>query len=173
MAPDVAPRDRRQLLLVVAIVVAVVALVRLVPEGAWDRLRFESLAATAVGVTLLVSSTAFALWARITLGAMWSADTVAKEGHELRTRGPYGVTRHPIYTGILGMLLGTALLLGAGSALMVLPMGLAFFAVKIRAEERLMLQSFPDDYPRYRRQVPQLVPLVRRPHGEPTRTGRR
>ena len=45
---------------------------------------------------------------------MWSMDAAVKEGHRLRTEGPYGITRHPIYTGLLGMLLGSLLLAGVG-----------------------------------------------------------
>jgi protein-S-isoprenylcysteine O-methyltransferase Ste14 len=156
--------ERRQTVLAAAAVIAVVAIVRFLPDGVWDSLRTGSPLITALGLALLVASTAFTLWARAALGTMWSADTVVKEGHRLRTDGPYGVTRHPIYTGMLGMLLGTVLVFGVGRALMILPVGLTFFAVKIRAEERLMSASFPDEYPRYRQRVPQLIPLLRRPH---------
>jgi protein-S-isoprenylcysteine O-methyltransferase Ste14 len=68
------------------------------------------------------------------------------------------VTRHPIYTGVLGMLFGATLLSGIGQWIVLFPVGLVLFEVKIRMEEHLMLATFPDEYPRYRRQVPQLVP---------------
>ena len=68
------------------------------------------------------------------------------------------MTRHPIYTGLLGMLLGATLLSGIGQWIVLFPVGLILFEVKIRMEEHLMLATFPDEYPRYRRQVPQLVP---------------
>ncbi|HEY0409015.1 MAG TPA: isoprenylcysteine carboxylmethyltransferase family protein [Candidatus Dormibacteraeota bacterium] len=79
-------------------------------------------------------------------------------GLPLRTDGPYRVTRHPIYTGMLGMLVGTALLGGVGRWAVVLAVGVVYAAVKIRAEERLLGAEFPEDYPRYRERVPQLVP---------------
>jgi len=59
-----------------------------------------------VGLAILAVSTAFTIWARPALRTMWSFDPVVKQAHLLRTRGPYAVTRHPIYTGLLGMLLG-------------------------------------------------------------------
>ncbi len=99
-----------------------------------------------------------ALWARFSLGTMWSMAPQVKDDHQLRTHGPYAVTRHPIYTGLLGMLLGATLLSGIGQWIVLLPAGLVLFAVKIRMEEHLMLAAFPEQYPRYRRQVPQLVP---------------
>jgi hypothetical protein len=43
----------------------------------------------------------------------------------------------------------------------VRPVYLVVLEVKIRIEERLMLAEFPEDYPRYRRHVPQLVPGLR------------
>ena len=99
---------------------------------------------------------------------MWSSSPdVLRADHELRTDGPYAVTRHPIYTGLLGMLVGTVLLSGFGISLGFLVVGVAFLAPRIPIEERLMSQAFPDVYARYRRRVPRLVPrlhLPRRSH---------
>jgi protein-S-isoprenylcysteine O-methyltransferase Ste14 len=90
-----------------------------------------------------------------------------QEDHQLRTDGPYGITRHPIYTGLLGMLLGTALLNGLGASLGVLVVGAVFVATRIPVEERLMSTAFPDEYGSYRDRVPLLIPrlhLLRRSH---------
>ena len=120
------------------------------------------------GFVLLVASTAFTVWARLRLGRMWSASpNMLREDHELRTDGPYAITRHPIYTGLLGMLLGTVLLNGLGASLALLAVGAVFLAGRIPIEERLMSEAFPDDYARYRRRVPRFVPglhLFRRSH---------
>jgi deazaflavin-dependent oxidoreductase (nitroreductase family) len=67
-----------------------------------------------LGLSVLVASTVFTLWARFSLGTMWSVGPRITGGGQLRTRGPYAVTRHPIYSGMLGMLLGTTLLSGIG-----------------------------------------------------------
>jgi protein-S-isoprenylcysteine O-methyltransferase Ste14 len=124
---------------------------------------FDDLAAGALwvrvlGLAVLVASTVFTLWARFSLGTMWSVAPKVKGDHQLRTHGPYAVTRHPIYTGLLGMLLGATLLSGIGQWIVLFPVGLIVFEVKIRMEEHLMLATFPDEYLRYRRRVPQLVP---------------
>jgi protein-S-isoprenylcysteine O-methyltransferase Ste14 len=95
-----------------------------------------------LGAALLVLTTGFIVWARVTLGTMWSSSPVAKEGHVLRTDGPYSVTRHPIYTGILGMLLTTAIALGFGAWLYVVPLVIVFFELQIRAEEKLLNEAF-------------------------------
>jgi protein-S-isoprenylcysteine O-methyltransferase Ste14 len=93
---------------------------------------------------------------------MWSSYVVAREGHELRTDGPYGIVRHPIYAGILCMLLGSAMLDGFGLWTLALIGGGALVLLRVRAEERLLSDVFPDDYERYRRRVPALIPLMRR-----------
>jgi protein-S-isoprenylcysteine O-methyltransferase Ste14 len=119
------------------------------------------------GLVVLIGSTVFTLWARLELGRMWSASPdMLTEGHELRTDGPYAVTRHPIYTGILGMLIGTALLNGLGASLLLLVVGVAVVATRIPIEERLMTKTFPDQYAWYRKRTPRIVPglqLLRRP----------
>ena len=135
-----------------------------VPTSDWNDLSVHTIGVRLVGLAILVGSTAFTLWARFTLGTMWSSDPTVKQGHELRTDGPYGVTRHPIYTGMLGMLLGTTLVSGVGPLLMVVPVVLVLFEIKLHIEERLMLTAFPGEYPQYRERVPQLVPGLRRLH---------
>ena len=93
---------------------------------------------------------------------MWSASpTMLRANHELRTDGPYAITRHPIYTDLLGMLLGTVLLNGLGVSLALLVVGAAVLVTRIPIEERLMSKTFPDEYARYRERVPRLVPSLR------------
>jgi protein-S-isoprenylcysteine O-methyltransferase Ste14 len=111
-----------------------------------------------LGLAVLIASTVFTLWARFSLSTMWSVAPKVKGDHKLRIHGPYAVTRYPIYTGLLGMMLGATLLSGIGQWIVLFPVGLIVFEVKIRMEERLMVVTFPDEYPRYRRRVPQLVP---------------
>ena len=124
----------------------------------FDGLAVGALWVRVLGLAVLVASTVFTLWARFSLGTMWSIAPQVKDDHRLRTQGPYAVTRHPIYTGVLGMILGATLLSGIGQWIVLFPVALILFEVKIRMEEHLMLATFPDDYPQYRRQVPQLVP---------------
>ena len=120
------------------------------------------------GMALLLSATAFTLWARVELGTMWSSMVVTKTDHALRTRGPYAITRHPIYTGLLGMLLGTALIDDLGRAAVVFVLAVIYIAWKSRAEERLLTGIFPE-YERYRRRVPRLIPMPPRVGGPPRR----
>jgi protein-S-isoprenylcysteine O-methyltransferase Ste14 len=111
-----------------------------------------------LGFAVIVGSTAFALWARFALGTSWTVAPRVRGDRRLRTTGPYAVTRHPIYTGLVGMLLGTTLLAGIGQWIVLVVAGAIVAEVKIRMEEELLMAVFPDEYARYRRRVPQLIP---------------
>jgi protein-S-isoprenylcysteine O-methyltransferase Ste14 len=113
-----------------------------------------------LGLVVLLAGTAFTLWTRGVLGTMWSSVAVVKEDHKLRTDGPYRFVRHPIYTGLLAMLLGTAFLNGLGVWVAIWLVAVVLLELKIYDEERLLRKTFPEEYERYRRSVPQLVPGV-------------
>ena len=121
-------------------------------DDAWERVP---------GLIVLVASTGFALWARLALGTSWSVGPVVAGDQRLRTTGPYAITRHPIYTGLLGMLVGTAMAAGLGQWAPLVPVGLIGMEAKIRMEERLLLSVFPEEYRQYRQRVPQLIPGLR------------
>jgi protein-S-isoprenylcysteine O-methyltransferase Ste14 len=112
------------------------------------------------GAALTILGCLFAIWARLALADNWSGRPTVKAGHELVVRGPYALARHPIYTGILVAAIGTWLtdpqwrrVLGV----VIIALSLLF---KIRQEERLMVEAFPDSYPLYQRRVKKLIPGV-------------
>ena len=109
---------------------------------------------------LCVIGLAFAFWARVTLGRNWSGVVTLKEGHELVEGGPYRFVRHPIYTGILTMFFATALALGHLAGFAAALLVLASFWIKLRDEEQLMLQQFPERYAAYRRRAKRIIPFV-------------
>lgn len=95
--------------LIIVTVISVAA-----PKADWQSLAVHAPVARILGLVILLAATAFTIWARLVLGIMWSGAPAVKQEHQLRTGGPYGITRHPIYTGILGMLLGSMLVAGPG-----------------------------------------------------------
>jgi protein-S-isoprenylcysteine O-methyltransferase Ste14 len=130
----------------------------LVPDRVWHGLRYPSSWLDTAGIILLLAGTAFTLWARWRLGTMWTGTVTVKKEHELRTDGPYAITRNPIYTGLLAMVLGTALVNGGGEWLLYLVIVFVALPVKIRAEEQLLTAEFPEAYPAYIAAVPRLFP---------------
>jgi protein-S-isoprenylcysteine O-methyltransferase Ste14 len=113
-----------------------------------------------VGVFAVAAGLAFAAWARVRIGRLWSSTITLKTGHVLIQDGPYALTRHPIYTGMLVALLGTALLQGTGGAVVGLGLFVLGFVVKLREEERLLTHHFGAAYHAYQAEVPALLPRL-------------
>jgi protein-S-isoprenylcysteine O-methyltransferase Ste14 len=149
-----------RLVLIAAIALAVIYRDRL-PVGAFALAVTQAAAATgaaAVGSVLCVIGLAFAIWARVALGRHWGMPMTLRDAPELVTSGPYAYVRHPIYTGLAAMMIGTTL---------VYPLGVLWCAVMIpymvfsaRREERDMDRLFPDVYPAYKQRSKMLVPFV-------------
>ena len=101
-----------------------------------------------------------AVWSRKTLAGNWSSDVTFKAGHELIERGPYRWARHPIYTSLLLMLLGTAMV--GGRVASFVGVGICFLAlwIKLKQEERLLTRHFPAAYAAYQARVKALVPFL-------------
>jgi protein-S-isoprenylcysteine O-methyltransferase Ste14 len=113
-----------------------------------------------IGTLICVFGLFVTIWARRTLAGNWSSDVTFKQGHELVKTGPYRFVRHPIYTGLLLMALGTAVAAGPLRSWLGLVMVGVGFWIKLKQEERLMLRHFPEQYPVYQKQVKALVPFV-------------
>jgi protein-S-isoprenylcysteine O-methyltransferase Ste14 len=112
-----------------------------------------------IAATFVVLGVLFAIWARIHLGTNWSPAPAIKENHELVTSGPYRFVRHPIYTGILLAALGAALT-GAVFGIAILLIASVMFLLRIKKEERIMLELFPDTYPAYQSRTKKLIPFI-------------
>lgn len=112
-----------------------------------------------VGIVLCAAGIAFAIRARRYLGRNWGMPMSLQEGHELVTTGPYARVRHPIYTGILLAMLGSALTVGAA---WFIPFVIfcVYFVYSAKTEEKLMMQQFPNEYPAYKERTKMLVPFV-------------
>jgi protein-S-isoprenylcysteine O-methyltransferase Ste14 len=119
-----------------------------------------------LGVALVLCGLGFAVWARVHLGRNWSSTPVIKKEQAIVRSGPYGITRHPIYTGLLLALAGQALVATYVGAVFGLACVIAGVLLKIRQEETLLVGHFGDAYLTYRSEVPALVPSLRpRRHG--------
>lgn len=112
-----------------------------------------------LGVGSCVAGFAFAFWARVHIGRNWGVPMSLREGHELVTSGPYRYVRHPIYTGIMLAMIGTALATDA-RWLALFPIYCAYFIFSARSEEKTMQAQFPQAYPEYRRRTKMLIPFV-------------
>lgn len=140
-------------LLVAGQVVLLVALV-LTPAGTlWPT------PAWVVGASWALSATGvvWALWAALRLGDRLTPTPVPRDGGQLRTDGPYAQVRHPIYTGVLLIVVGIALRTGSAVGLALAVVTVGFFHGKAAFEERLLAERFPT-YERYAAATPRFVP---------------
>ena len=111
---------------------------------------------------VLLVGISFTWWARIHLGRFWSNAITHKEGHNIIDSGPYGLVRHPIYTGLILGILATGIAVATPASLL----GALLISFgewqKARMEERfLSVELGPEAYESYRRRVPMIVPLLR------------
>ncbi len=113
-----------------------------------------------IAVALIIAGLGLAIWARRALGGNWSGAVTVKQGHELVKEGPYRRIRHPIYSGVLLMILGTGLASGQAHGLVAFAIALICLYLKARVEERWMESEFGQLYVDYRRTSWALIPAV-------------
>ena len=111
-------------------------------------------------VLLAALGIAFAWWARLYLGRLWSGSITRKEEHHVVDTGPYAWVRHPIYTGLLTAAVATAVAVGELHSVLGALLLIIAYWMKARLEERFLREELgPDAYDSYRARVPMLVPL--------------
>ncbi len=113
----------------------------------------------AIGAVVFASGLALAVWARLHLGRNWGMPMSEKSEPELITSGPYRFVRHPIYSGLLLGLLGTALVINLIGLLIVAILG-GYFYYCASVEERNLTATFPNAYPTYRANTKMLIPFL-------------
>ena len=123
----------------------------------WD----ESFAIGWSMVAVSAMAYAWCWWARVYLGSLWSAGVSRKERHRVVDTGPYGVVRHPMYTGGIVVMFAFAATHARPFGLLVALVFTVFFTWKARVEERFLREELGVAYDRYRQQVPMLVPFLR------------
>jgi protein-S-isoprenylcysteine O-methyltransferase Ste14 len=109
---------------------------------------------------LCICGLGFCFWARAVLGSNWSGTVTLKENHELILRGPYRLVRHPIYTGLLAMVIATVIQQGHIAGIIGLILVFVSLWIKLSDEEEVMHKQFPDQYAAYRERVKRIIPFI-------------
>jgi protein-S-isoprenylcysteine O-methyltransferase Ste14 len=112
------------------------------------------------GLAIQAAFTMLAIWSRRHLGSNWSGEVRIAAQHQLVRSGPYRYIRHPIYTGVLGMYVGTCLVSGEIHAPVALLIVIAAYWRKIRMEERALGETFGAEFREYQRGTWAVVPLL-------------
>ncbi|HTT84278.1 MAG TPA: isoprenylcysteine carboxylmethyltransferase family protein [Rhizomicrobium sp.] len=124
------------------------------------RLWLVPLAVAWICVALIALGFAFSAWARVYLGPLWSGTITKKADHKIVNTGPYGIVRHPIYTGILLAVYATAAAKGTVLGLIGASIITIGIWMKARLEERWLREELGADiYDAYRRRVSMLIPF--------------
>jgi protein-S-isoprenylcysteine O-methyltransferase Ste14 len=115
-----------------------------------------------ISVAASVAAAALFIWAIRHLGLAWRVKAVVTEDHRLVTTGPYAVVRHPIFTSLFLLLLGTAALLATPAAVVVSAAVFLYGTnIRVRAEDGLLLRRFGERFDAYARRVPAFLPFVK------------
>lgn len=124
---------------------------QLLPDNLWVQL---------LGITINFLGLLFAVWARMYLGGNWSSAVTVKVGHELVRNGPYRWVRHPIYSGLVLAMLGTAVANRQVRGVIALILAFIGFTIKSRIEERAMTHTFGAEYKAYSRNTGGILPKL-------------
>jgi protein-S-isoprenylcysteine O-methyltransferase Ste14 len=114
-----------------------------------------------LGIALTAAGLLFSVWARAYLGRNWSGNVTIKVGHELIRSGPYRWVRHPIYSGMILAMIGTAINKGQLRGFIAVVLLWIGFSLKSKIEERFMVTTFGQEYEHYSRNTGAIVPRLR------------
>jgi len=113
-----------------------------------------------IGLAVTATGVGIAIWARLSLGTNWSGTVTLKDDHELVRRGPYRWIRHPIYTGIVVGMLGTAIVKGHLGGWIGAGIVLVGFYIKARREESFLREEFGAGFEEHVRQTGMFLPKL-------------
>jgi protein-S-isoprenylcysteine O-methyltransferase Ste14 len=116
----------------------------------------------AAGFVVALIGLAIAAWARIHLGQYWSDKVVIQANHNLIRSGPYARMRHPIYSGVLLGIAGTAMVVGEWRGILAFLIMLANYTIKARREDKILAERFGQEFQDYQTHAGLLLPRFNR-----------
>ena len=111
-----------------------------------------------LGAAITFAGVLFAIWARWNLGKNWSAAVTIKRGHQIIRTGPYAHIRHPIYTGMLIAIIGSAFAIGEYRGLLAFAIFLFGFYRKARKEEVFLAANFGEPFQEHKQHTGFFLP---------------
>lgn len=140
------------------------AAIWLTPRHNWWALppsQAAEIAVAVVAVVLAYASALLCLRSVQTLGKQWTYQARVLKDHDLITQGPYSIVRNPIYLGMFGMILSTGLVFSHWwLALIAIIFFLVGNQIRIRAEEKLLRETFGSKFDDYAARVPAFIPFT-------------
>lgn len=135
------------------------------PMVLWDLFRDPGSISTLsawnlLGLLLIVTGFVILLTAQITLGRYHASVPMIWEDHKLIRHGIYCLVRHPLYLGVITVCIGLAVFGPSFPGLLIMSLLIPIFLIRIRIEERLLVETFGDAYRQYQRTTRRLIPFV-------------
>jgi len=162
---EVAWRQQQGFRWIVGFIVVVIVLIAhfFLPRHSTNFFTFSSnnsLVLQIIGSVLAITGLIIAIIARKTLADNWSSNIELKKNHKLITTGVYKYIRHPIYTGVDLMGIGTIIASQSFFVIFFLICMMLFFVFKMKKEETLLMKHFPKEYPEYKKKTKALIPFI-------------
>jgi protein-S-isoprenylcysteine O-methyltransferase Ste14 len=115
-----------------------------------------------LGILFLILAAVLSWTGTRSLGRQWRVDAGLNSDHELITSGPYRLVRHPIYTSMLCLLLGTGFLVATLPLLLLATLVfLIGTEIRVRIEDKLLASHFGEQFQDYKRRVGAYIPLLK------------
>jgi protein-S-isoprenylcysteine O-methyltransferase Ste14 len=131
----------------------------LIATSSPDRLRFDPGLARLAGLVLIALGAAIYLWCLTDFIRAQGTPAPIDPPKEVVARGLYRVIRNPMYVGVLSMVLGEAITVGAGLVAIYAGVLMAVFHLFVVGyEEPTLRKQFGDAYEHYCRDVPRWIP---------------
>ena len=109
---------------------------------------------------MALAGMAIAVWARISLGQYWSDKIVLKVDHRLIRSGPYARMRHPIYSGVLLGIAGTAVVVNQWRGVLAFVLLFTNYLIKAKREENILAAAFPEEFADHKSRAGFLLPRL-------------
>jgi protein-S-isoprenylcysteine O-methyltransferase Ste14 len=113
-----------------------------------------------IGLSTCIIGAIIACMSRYLLGKNWSLSIQRKENHQLIQSGIYKVIRHPIYLGLLLLFIGNAIIVGDYRGIIAIVIVFVSFWIKLKKEEKLLAETFGNQYAEYKKQTKALIPYL-------------
>jgi protein-S-isoprenylcysteine O-methyltransferase Ste14 len=121
----------------------------------------RTLAVSIAGALVILAGAALRIAAIRTLDRHFRYELRVEEGQRIVDRGVFRFVRHPSYLGVLLIVLGDGLVLASAPAMLLGGALLAaLLALRIREEERVLVEAFGPAYEAYRARSWRLIPPI-------------
>ena len=132
----------------------------LIPKNINHLLWQRGLLLSSLALAIVLTGLFILIWARRTLGLNWNANVDTKEWQALVQKGPYAKIRHPMYSGFLIMVLGSALAYGRLLSVAISVAFIAGFCLKALQEESILTKRHGSAYQEYKAKTKAFIPYI-------------